>query len=485
MNGKHGILVVALVMSVSGCCHSPEVTCHSLTDPCAPEGIPFYLPKPLLIVSKNFRNIDEDGYGQLGAAPIPNSFDNQSTYADVKANISSSVAPSTGSQNGSNGAGSDGSNKGGAKSQSGAMSTPGDAKMTNAGIVPAGTFKDGVTPDTYFSYQIIFVPDMTQKYAIKIKGGTGEFRAAMNVVNGWMFTGIGPFYMKDSSTAQNILATGGAITFAGRGVADVINSVGQLAKPAGPTRQSGPFDPQGLAGQVHNIQVLMDRNGLRPEPLPLKSFAEIYVYEPYIHDGQMEWRPLPLQKSTFDRDILGIVTQSSSSPASPNPNKGDGANPMPPVGGSNPMPAPAPKMSMGADSSGSPIHPAGGWDNPVMGPAFPGSNPAPATVITTPGAPAVVSGVNPPPVPSTLPPYTNLPGNPPTTVTVNVNPEARWRRCLPDCWPHLCKECQRPRIVQAFTESDENSPKSLPMLQPGMQPAVLSTQNTTGYKPGP
>ena len=36
-----------------------------LYDPCKePEGIPFYLPKPLLIVAKNFRNIEETKVGR-------------------------------------------------------------------------------------------------------------------------------------------------------------------------------------------------------------------------------------------------------------------------------------------------------------------------------------------------------------------------------------------------------------------------------------
>ena len=82
---------------------------------------------------------------------------------------------------------------------------------------------DGLAPDTFFTYQIVFVPDLTQKYReLTVKeGGVGEIRAAMNLVNGWQFTGIGPYYMKDSSTAQNILSAGISTRLGGQAVADV------------------------------------------------------------------------------------------------------------------------------------------------------------------------------------------------------------------------------------------------------------------------
>ncbi len=51
----------------------------------------------------------------------------------------------------------------------------------------------------------------------------------MNMVNGWMYTGMGPYYMKDSSSAQNAMATGAAAMYAGRGVSSVLDSVGNLA----------------------------------------------------------------------------------------------------------------------------------------------------------------------------------------------------------------------------------------------------------------
>ena len=286
------------------CCPRTEVTCYSLSNPCEPEGMPYYLPKPLLIVTKNFRGVEDNGVGQLGTAPIPTVFDNQAQYADVKANISSSVAPSTGPAKTDNGTPSTA-----AKPQ---VATTGDTlTTTNNGVVPPGTFKDGVTPDTFYTYHIVFVPDLTQKYAIKIKGGAGEFRAAMSLVNGWMFTGLGPFYLKDSSTAQNILAVGGAITLGGRGVADVVSSLADLSKAAAKP-QLGTFDSSQVAGRVSEIKLLMDQNGLKLEPISLPAFAEIHVFEAYLQDGHMEWRPI-VEKS-FDRMILGVVNKTTVTP---------------------------------------------------------------------------------------------------------------------------------------------------------------------------
>jgi hypothetical protein len=183
-------ILVALAINGCNCCH-PELTCYSLSNPCEPDGIPYYLPKPLLIVAKNFRYIEDTGEGKsMGAAPIPaDKFDNQAQYADLKANVSTAPAPAAAAKQ-------DGTDAKG-KGQTGTATTPDTSITNNPGIIPPGTFKDGVTPDTFYTYQIVFVPDMTQKYAFKVKGGAGELRAAMNLVNGWMFTGLGPFYLKD------------------------------------------------------------------------------------------------------------------------------------------------------------------------------------------------------------------------------------------------------------------------------------------------
>jgi hypothetical protein len=302
-------LSLLLAAGIIGCeCCRPEVTCYSLSDPNCAEGIPYYLPKPLLIISKNFRYISDTGEGKsMGAAPIPgDKFDDQAKYADLKANVS--TAPPSGST----GEKSDSSSN--AKQQVGSMTTPDTQVSNNPGVIPPSTFKDGVTPDTFYTYQIVFVPDLTQKYAIKVKGGAGEFRAAMNLVNGWMFTGLGPFYLKDSSTAQNIMACGGAIALGGRGVADVVSSLADLSK-AGAKPQTGNFSSSEMAARITEIKLLMDRNGLQLQPYTLPRFAEIHIFEPEVVDGHMVWRPIV--ENSFDRMILGVVSKTTVPLAAP------------------------------------------------------------------------------------------------------------------------------------------------------------------------
>src|SRR4051794_2214097 len=102
-------LLLGLVLATTGC-HHPSITAVSLKphscdhrfaflyDPCKePEGIPFYLPKPILIIAKNFRNIEDPKIGLTRSAPIPNTFDKQETYADVnsRSSFSYSDQPST------------------------------------------------------------------------------------------------------------------------------------------------------------------------------------------------------------------------------------------------------------------------------------------------------------------------------------------------------------------------------------------------------
>src|ERR1043166_5564764 len=93
------VVVAGLLPCVTGCapgilwaCKQAEVTAVSL-NPCDVDkcgrpreaGIPFYLPKPLLIVSKNFRNIEEAKTGLTDSPPIPIGFDDQAKYADLNA----------------------------------------------------------------------------------------------------------------------------------------------------------------------------------------------------------------------------------------------------------------------------------------------------------------------------------------------------------------------------------------------------------------
>ena len=100
----------------------------------------------------------------------------------------------------------------------------------------------------FFTYEIVFVPDLSQKYVLQVNGGPGEMRTAMNLVNGWQFTGLGPYYLKDSSTAQNHIAQGIAINLGLGGASDVINSIANLKSLAGDGKSVSPGELAALAG---------------------------------------------------------------------------------------------------------------------------------------------------------------------------------------------------------------------------------------------
>jgi hypothetical protein len=161
-------------------------------------------------------------------------------------------------------------------------------------------------PETFYTYHIIFVPDLTQKYGLKVTGGVGEIRAAMNLVNGWQFTGLGPYYMKDSSTAQNTLASGITANLAASGVADVVNAVAQLRPgTTGTGKTTTDTQPQTQTFEsVEQVKALTDAmRQLNPRFLTIPAFAEISIYEPFISpEGTMEWK-LIAEKS-YNRDVM-------------------------------------------------------------------------------------------------------------------------------------------------------------------------------------
>ncbi len=319
---------MGLTASLTGC-HHPSMSAVSLAprvcdDTCGfpwgifhheeeLEGIPFYLPKPLLVVAKNFRNIEEAKVGLTDPAPIPGYFDDQAKYADLNARTNFQIPANAGGV------------KQGDPSQplpanqfpKNSLTNPvtnrifstangGGAPLVPGSVPPA----DRLAPETFFTYQIVFVPDLTQKYGLVVKGGAGEIRAAMNLVNGWMFTGLGPYYMKDSSTTQNVLAGGITANLAASGVANVISSIaglGRNAVPAsGPAAQNAPstVTPTAVTETFSHIR---DMAG-DPHPIVLPKYAQISIYEAYLTpEGTMEWKPIV--ERTYDRAVIGAILQ--------------------------------------------------------------------------------------------------------------------------------------------------------------------------------
>ncbi len=297
------ICLVSVAVAAVGCHHKGRVHVTALPlspqNQCEPEGIPYYLPKPLLVISKNVRHIDESKVGLTTPAPIPNAFDDQSSYGSIKANVT--VPSSSG--------GTEAINAGGTQLPGAFGTARSSVQGLGEQLTPNEAVKlgDDISPDSFFTYQIVFVPDLSQKYVLRIKGGAGEMRAAMNIVNGWMYTGLGPYYMKDSSKAQNMMARGVGAMFAGRGVADVISEVGDLAQLATP-QGAGSGVTERAAADADDIidKYTKLARALQSETVvaePILNYAEIYIYEPTLmDDGSMSWSLIA--EHHFDRDYF-------------------------------------------------------------------------------------------------------------------------------------------------------------------------------------
>lgn len=322
MRRSHTLRAILVVLLGLTGCHHPSITAVSLNPtictggctpffhhhPKEPQGIPFYLPKPLLIVAKNFRNIEESRVGLTDSAPIPNYFDDQAKYADLNARTNF-VMPDSASGNVTSTNTTTNTTTFPANAEN--LASVAEARVyseNGAPVSPGAAPSDGLTPATFYTYHIVFVPDLTQKYGLKIKGGVGEIRAAMNLVNGWQFTGLGPYYMKDSSSAQNTLAAGITANLAGSGVANVMRAAASLrpgvAPGGGGQRQSGVPQAPITVDDVEKVKALTNAmKELNPKFIPIPAYAEISIYEPYLTpDGMMEWKPI-LERS-YTRDVL-------------------------------------------------------------------------------------------------------------------------------------------------------------------------------------
>lgn len=291
----------------------PSITAVGLSpaNRCEPHGIPYYLPKPLLVVAKNVRHVDESKVGLTGAVPIPGGFDNQAAYADIKANV---TVPSSSGSEGAASAGLQAANIPAAVASTATLGTEGSKSMVGESMTPAANadFNDGLEVDSFFTYQIVFVPDLTQKYGLRISGGAGEVRAAMNLVNGWMYTGMGPYYFKDSSSAQNAMASGVAAMYAGRGVSDVVNSVGNLTSDLiTAAKKESALTSEDVKNFDQQMRALNMMAQSTPKvPHTMLNYAEIYIYEPMLAGDQTEWRLVA--EHHFDRQYFDNAADTAT-----------------------------------------------------------------------------------------------------------------------------------------------------------------------------
>ena len=287
------VILFVLVPLLGGCCH-PSITAVNLTDRTEQEGIPYYLPKPYLIVSKNIRYIPTPTVGLTQTAPIPNAFDAAASQAaqvstgNNSANAGGGKGGGTnnataGGSGGNGGGGNGGGGNGGGGNGGGGNGGGGNDNSTNKtadaqaapalssqvlgpasiAVVPPASIPDGLTPETFYTYQIVYLPDLTQKYGLRVNGGMGEMRATLNLVNGWMNTGPGPVYFRDSFTAQTVSAYGTAVSGVLESAASFVSSIYGIPAIGGSPTVNGKNLTQ---GQTKGID----------------HYAQLWVYEPVL-----------------------------------------------------------------------------------------------------------------------------------------------------------------------------------------------------------
>ena len=61
-----------------------------------------------------------------------------------------------------------------------------------------------------YSFQIIYLPDLTQKYGLEIHSRTGTIKTNVTLINGWKFVGLN--LDADAKTSEIIQSIGSAIT---------------------------------------------------------------------------------------------------------------------------------------------------------------------------------------------------------------------------------------------------------------------------------
>jgi hypothetical protein len=338
---------LGLALLAPGCAH-PRITAVNLNDPKEPHGIPYYLPKPYLIVSKNIRYIPAPTVGLTTTVPIPAGFDQTGATNGGGGGKASPTNQTTQTQGGGGGAG----HTNAVTTAAGTNSTPANPPGASAGgsdgagggsssgtaygsqvlgpasiaVVPPASIADGLIPQEFYTYQIVFLPDLTQKYGLRIKGGAGEFRATENLVNGWMHTGPGPIYMRDSFTAQSVTASGEAVANVGGTLGQVALSAFGIPTLPGAAQAGAAAKSAGavVTGAQTNKAAL---TAAAPAVSEIRNYAQIYVFEPVVIDHPdgsraVEWRQMGGLPS-FSRDWIELERAAAATTA---PSAADGGN---------------------------------------------------------------------------------------------------------------------------------------------------------------
>lgn len=121
------------------------------TKPGGEAGIPYYLPKPYLLLTKNISLVQTKTV-------------TETVKEDKKETIKTTVEP----------------------------------------IMQADKGRD------FFSFQVIYLPDLTQKYGMEILSRTGTIDTTVTLIDGWKFTGLN--LKADAKTSETIQAIGSVIS---------------------------------------------------------------------------------------------------------------------------------------------------------------------------------------------------------------------------------------------------------------------------------
>lgn len=183
-------LVVLLVLA--GCASTVTV----VKDKDNEDGIPFYLPKPYLLITKN----------------LPSVGTKLTTTTERK--------------------------------QDGTATT-----VTVNEPVPYGS--EEAKKGDLFSFQIIYLPDLAERYRLKIKSGTGTIDTTITLVDGWKFTGLN--LKADAKTSETIQAVGSAF-----------KSVAEIAKLLAPEALKQLEAPVEAKVWLYEIRVEKDKIEVKP-----------------------------------------------------------------------------------------------------------------------------------------------------------------------------------------------------------------------------
>lgn len=149
------IIICAFSLLLYGCATAPYSVpvSRQAIEQSPGEGIPYYLPHPYLVVTKNFEG---------------------------KTVTESKTAK---------------------KNEEGKDESVTEATKTEPAEID--------TNRDVYAMQVIYLPDSTQKYALKFKRGWGSYKASINLVDGWKLSGLNA--EGDAKTAETISAIGTAV----------------------------------------------------------------------------------------------------------------------------------------------------------------------------------------------------------------------------------------------------------------------------------